>query len=178
MQQKGFTLVEVLTVVLIIGVLASIALPMYTRTIERSRATEAMSAIKSLNDSIYAYFTERETCPVHFSQLVATVPGEVTPGDEDTPETVSTKFFQFTMSGATVRVPGTDCNGVLATRINGGGANGYNYSIWHPYRRGNSGESLSLECGGENISDKSIAVCEALGLYREEETVEEDVIED
>ena len=148
----------------------SVALPMYTRAIERSRATEAMSAIKALNDSVYAYFTERETGPVRFSQLVVTLPDANT---DDEGDIITTKFFQFDLAGAPVPVPGTDgrCNGVLATRINGGGTTGYNYSIWHPYTRGSSGDSLALQCDGTN--DKSIAVCESLGLYRGEEATEE-----
>lgn len=169
MKQRGFTLIEVLTVVVIIGVLVAVALPMYTRTIERSRATEAMSAIKAINDSIYAYFTERETCPVRFSQLIAALPN--TNEDEDTDASISTKFFQFNLAGAPVNVPGTDCPGVLAVRINGGGEDGYNYSIWHPYVRGAAGTSLSLRCNGEN--EKSIDICRSLGLYIEEDTVPE-----
>ena len=159
MNKKGFTLIEVLTTVLIIGVLASIALPMYMRSVERARATEAMSAIKAINDSIYAYFSDKEECPARFSQLVVTLPSDTTTGNTTT---VSTKNFQFTLGGAAADVPGTDgCKGVLATRINGGS---YSYTIWNPYTRGTTGKALSLQCDAND--EKSIAICESLGLYR------------
>ena len=160
----GFTLVEVLTAVVIIAVLVSIALPMYTRSIERARAAEAMSAIKAINDSVYTFFAEHEACPTRFSQLAATLP--VGNAQTDTDTRISTKFFQFDLGGAAVPVPGTDgqCNGLLATRINGGS---YAYTIWNPYTRGTTGKSLALQCAPVTTGDsKNIALCESLGLYR------------
>jgi len=165
MNKKGFTLTEILTVVLIIGVLTSIALPKYMRSVERARATEAMSAIKAINDATYAYFTEKENCNFTLNNLAVTLP-EGTATSACTPGTTvaCTKNFKFELKAAAATVPGTDCNGILATRINGGS---YSYTIWNPFTRGTTGNALALQCAPTNSSDeKSIALCESLGLYR------------
>ena len=52
MNTKGFTLIELLVVVLIIGILSSVALPQYTAAVEKSRATEAWTTLKSINDAL------------------------------------------------------------------------------------------------------------------------------
>ncbi len=46
--RRGFTLTEMLTVVLIVGILVSIAIPQYRRTIRRSRINEAIAMLDVL----------------------------------------------------------------------------------------------------------------------------------
>ncbi len=151
--KKGFTLVEILVVVLIIGILSSVALPNYKRSIEKTRATEAMSTVKAVNDGVYAYAAERNKCPETFKKILISVPGEL----DSSGTIVTSKYFEYYLNAAgNAPIPGTECGGVVAQRIGG------EYALWNPYATMESGKR-TMACTAS--SKAGIGVCKSLGIY-------------
>ncbi|ACC97835.1 Type II secretion system subunit [Elusimicrobium minutum Pei191] len=62
LNNRAFTLIELLVVVLIIGILAAIALPMYTKAVDKSKAVEAIGIVKNFSDANQRYLLEYGVC--------------------------------------------------------------------------------------------------------------------
>lgn len=62
-QQKGFTLIELMIVVAIVGVLAAVAIPVYRDYLPRSQLTEAMSLADGVKVKVAETFAQDGTCP-------------------------------------------------------------------------------------------------------------------
>ncbi|MBQ7908200.1 MAG: prepilin-type N-terminal cleavage/methylation domain-containing protein [Elusimicrobiaceae bacterium] len=98
----GFTLIELLVVVLIIGILSSVALPQYTKAVEKSRAAEAMVFLRHLKDMGTMYMLEHgnNVGIVTFSDLGVDIPSGYSLSGPATEETVCNKYWCF-MTNAT-----------------------------------------------------------------------------
>ena len=72
--KQGFTLLELLVVVLIIGILAAIALPQYRRAIEKSKAAEALTILKSVYNSASILYLTNGTRVNSLDDLSISVP--------------------------------------------------------------------------------------------------------
>ena len=57
----GFTLLELLIVVIIVGILAAVALPQFARMTRRSRFAEARSLVGAIATGELAYYQEQNT---------------------------------------------------------------------------------------------------------------------
>ncbi|WP_428897505.1 prepilin-type N-terminal cleavage/methylation domain-containing protein [Parelusimicrobium proximum] len=114
MNKNGFTLIELLVVVLIIAILAAVALPQYTKTVERSRATEAFVNIKAARDAAQRYYLANDEYPSGVFDLDIMLPGTCSADGAS----CSTKAFQYVVSKT--------YGHVKATRT---GSGTYKYSI-------------------------------------------------
>lgn len=58
---RGFTLVELLVVIVILGVLFAIALPSYNSYVGKARRSDAKSALLSVSQAMEKFYTENST---------------------------------------------------------------------------------------------------------------------
>src|SRR3989442_11839017 len=79
---RGFTLIELMIVVAIIGVLVSIAVPLYANVTARSRIAKAQADIRSLVTAVSMFQSHMSTYPVALANLtpVPTNPSGFTAG--------------------------------------------------------------------------------------------------
>ena len=59
--RKGFTLIELMIVVAILGILAAVAIPAFLKYIKRSKTTEATMNVRKLFDGSVTYFAADHT---------------------------------------------------------------------------------------------------------------------
>jgi len=55
---SGFTLTEILIVVVIIGIISGISMPVYVKAIERGRQAEAITILNSMRDAQLRFYYE------------------------------------------------------------------------------------------------------------------------
>ena len=87
---RGFTLVELLVVILIIGMLAAIALPAFLNQRIKGQDAEAKTAVRNARIALETYHTDRQTYDTDAATLIdlepslADAPGLTASGTDET----------------------------------------------------------------------------------------------
>jgi prepilin-type N-terminal cleavage/methylation domain-containing protein len=100
--RKGFTLVELMVVVVIVALLAALLIPMLTARIEAARWSEGKAAAGTIATALRAYVIER-------AELEPTLAvGDIVISDFMNPADLTGKYFQYTAEGTDYALTNVD----------------------------------------------------------------------
>lgn len=104
--QKGFTIIELLVVIVIIGILVALALPQLFAAQARGRDTDRKNDLKNLQQKLENYYTDNDSYPSSLPNTEAGIANADLEGPRNTTYTytagdcVDTECQSYTLSAA------------------------------------------------------------------------------
>lgn len=132
---RGFTIIELLVVVAIVGILATIAVPQYTDYVRRGKITEATSTLSEYRVKLEQYYSDNRKYGASGACGVAM------------PST-TVKYFTFGCVSASANAAGDQSYTITATGVVQQGMGAFTYTI----NQANAKTSTITETGWNNSS--------------------------
>ena len=146
---KGFTLIEMLVVVLIIGILAAIALPQYQHTVDKARYAALMDITRAIADANERFYLVNDRYSTNFNQLDVDISAN----------SVSGSIVSFDWGNCTfIGQQEIQCTNDTTLK---------NQYIIH-YNQGVGSEQGGIFCTAQGVEENSRydKVCQDVGTYR------------
>ena len=129
--RRGFTLVEILIVVIILGILAAIVIPQFTNASNDARNNSVASTLQTLRSQIELFKIQHNDTPPAAANLVALLTGKSSTTETSTNTATGTAFGPYVQTFPTNPVVGSSA--VVNTPTLGSGwyyqVNGTTYTV-------------------------------------------------
>lgn len=126
-RESGFTLLEMMIVIIIMGILLSIALPIYNQSIVRSREAVLRNDLFTLRSLISQYTLDKQKAPQSLDDLVSAGYIKILPKDPMTTEANWEPKQEDTLMSVDQQDPGIDD---VHSASNATSSDGTAYSSW------------------------------------------------